>query len=92
MYKRQWIGQVEKQDETLDNQAKLDHGTTKLAKDRANDGRVMRGYMRLVTWCLNHRWVTLFGAIAFFVGSVMLIPLLPTGFVPPPDTGQTQVV
>jgi multidrug efflux pump subunit AcrB len=86
-----WIGQVEKQDETLDNQSKLDHGTTKLAKDRANDGRVMRGYMRLVTWCLNHRWVTLFGAIAFFVGSVMLIPLLPTGFVPPPDTGQTQV-
>ena len=28
---------------------------------------------------------------AFFVGSMMLIPLLPTGFIPPDDNSQTQV-
>ncbi len=84
-----WVGKI---DSTEENQvASNDQGTTRLAHDRSKDGRVMRGYMSLVTWCLNHRWVTLFGAIAFFIGSVMLIPLLPTGFVPPPDTGQTQV-
>ncbi|MEC8567954.1 MAG: efflux RND transporter permease subunit, partial [Pseudomonadota bacterium] len=84
-----WVGKI---DTTEENQvASNDQGTTRLAHDRSKDGRVMRGYMSLVTWCLNHRWVTLFGAIAFFIGSVMLIPLLPTGFVPPPDTGQTQV-
>ncbi|QNH52427.1 efflux RND transporter permease subunit [Acinetobacter venetianus] len=84
-----WVGKI---DTTEENQVALnDQGTTRLAHDRSKDGRVMRGYMSLVTWCLNHRWVTLFGAIAFFIGSVMLIPLLPTGFVPPPDTGQTQV-
>ncbi|KXO78259.1 RND transporter [Acinetobacter venetianus] len=84
-----WVGKI---DTTEENQVALnDQGTTRLAHDRSKDGRVMLGYMSLVTWCLNHRWVTLFGAIAFFIGSVMLIPLLPTGFVPPPDTGQTQV-
>ncbi|ENV37432.1 hypothetical protein F959_01555 [Acinetobacter venetianus RAG-1 = CIP 110063] len=84
-----WVGKI---DTTEENQIALnDQGTTRLAHDRSKDGHVMRGYMSLVTWCLNHRWVTLFGAIAFFIGSVMLIPLLPTGFVPPPDTGQTQV-
>ncbi|WP_335953651.1 efflux RND transporter permease subunit, partial [Acinetobacter higginsii] len=86
-----WVGKVEQQDESTTVQTATDQGTSSLAKDRAKDGKVMRGYMRLVTWCLNHRWITLAGAIAFFICSVMLIPLLPTGFVPPPDTGQTQV-
>lgn len=86
-----WIGKVEQQDDTSDAKTAADRGTARLAQDRAKDGKVMRGYMRLVTWCLNHRWITLGGAIAFFIASVMLIPLLPTGFVPPPDTGQTQV-
>ena len=86
-----WVGKIEAQNEISQDQAIYDQGTSSLAKDRSSDGKVMRGYMRLVTWCLNHRWITLFGAIAFFIGSVMLIPLLPTGFVPPPDTGQTQV-
>ena len=55
------------------------------------EGRMMRAYMRSMQWCLRHRFVTLLGAIAFFVGSVMLIPLLPTGFVPPADRAQTLV-
>ena len=42
-------------------------------------------------WCLRHRWITMIGAGLFFVGSVMLIPLLPQGFIPPDDNSQTQV-
>ncbi|ENW21008.1 AcrB/AcrD/AcrF family protein [Acinetobacter haemolyticus] len=83
-----WVGKI---DHPLQNGSVNDQGETGLAKDRENDGQVMRRYMRLVTWCIRHRWITLFGAIMFFIGSLMLIPLLPTGFVPPPDTGQTQV-
>ena len=55
------------------------------------DGAVMRWYMRASRWCLLHRWVTGLAAIVFFVGSLMLIPLLPTGFIPPDDNSQTQV-
>ncbi len=55
------------------------------------DGPVMRWYMRASRWCLQHRWVTGLAAIGFFVGSLMLIPLLPTGFIPPDDNSQTQV-
>ena len=55
------------------------------------DGMLMRGYMRLAAWCLRFRLMTVLAAAAFFAGSVMLIPLLPTGFIPPDDMSQTQV-
>ena len=51
----------------------------------------MPRYLAWASWCLRHRLITGAGAIAFFVGSVMLIPLLPTGFIPPDDNSQTQV-
>ncbi len=51
----------------------------------------MGAYMRASRWALNHRWITMGAAAAFFVGSIMLIPLLPTGFIPPDDNSQTQV-
>lgn len=90
-----WVGKVESHhdNQVLDDQSQTikDHGDLELQHDRAKDGRMMRAYMRMVTWCLNHRWITLSSAIIFFIASLMLIPLLPTGFVPPPDTGQTQV-
>ena len=42
-------------------------------------------------WCLQHRVLTLLGAAVFFFGSFALVPLLPTGFMPPDDLSQTQV-
>ncbi|ARV20838.1 Multidrug resistance protein MdtC [Curvibacter sp. AEP1-3] len=51
----------------------------------------MGAYMRASRWALSHRWITMGAAAAFFVGSIMLIPLLPTGFIPPDDNSQTQV-
>lgn len=59
--------------------------------DKQHDGFVMRHYLRTVAWCIHHRKTTLAAAILFFVGSLMLVPLLPTGFIPAADTGQTQV-
>jgi multidrug efflux pump subunit AcrB len=55
------------------------------------DGWIMTRYMAAMKWCLNHRWITAFGAGVFFVGSIGLVFLLPTGFVPPADRAQTQI-
>ncbi|MSQ72854.1 MAG: efflux RND transporter permease subunit [Betaproteobacteria bacterium] len=55
------------------------------------EGALMRGYTRLASWCLDHRTLTMLLSAAFFGGSLMLIPLLPTGFIPPDDMSQTQV-
>ncbi|WP_029527104.1 efflux RND transporter permease subunit [Polaromonas glacialis] len=51
----------------------------------------LKVYMRAAGWCLKHRVVTMVMATLFFVGSIALIPLLPTGFIPPDDNSQTQV-
>ncbi len=51
----------------------------------------MKIYMRMATWSLKHRFLTMLGATAFFLASIALIALLPTGFIPPDDNSQTQV-
>ena len=51
----------------------------------------LSGYMRAARWCLSHRLLTMVGATVFFFGSLALIPLLPSGFIPPDDNTQTQV-
>ena len=51
----------------------------------------LKVYMRAAAWCLKHRVVTMIAATLFFIGSIALIPLLPTGFIPPDDNSQTQV-
>ena len=48
-------------------------------------------YLRAARWATTHRLSTMVMATAFFFGSVALIPLLPTGFIPPDDNSQTQV-
>ncbi len=55
------------------------------------DGWIMQRYMRAMKWCLNHRVITAIASGLFFIGSIALVPLLPTGFVPPADRGQTQI-
>lgn len=59
--------------------------------EQVKDGVLMQHYMRLATRCLQHRFLTICAASAFFIGSLCLIPLLPTGFIPPDDNPQTQV-
>ena len=51
----------------------------------------MKTYLRMAGWCMKHRFSTMVMATLFFFGSIALIPLLPTGFIPPDDNSQTQV-
>ena len=53
--------------------------------------RWLEHYARLAAACLRWRWVTMGAAALFFAGSFALVPLLPTGFIPPDDLSQTQV-
>ena len=55
------------------------------------DSAMMTRYLGWVRWCLRHRFVTALAAAGFFIGSLLLVPLLPTGFIPPDDLAQTQV-
>jgi multidrug efflux pump subunit AcrB len=55
------------------------------------DGPIMRRYMHTMQWCLRHRGLTMLAAAVFFAGSISLVPLLPTGFVPAGDRAQTQI-
>nr|AJF34462.1 acriflavin resistance protein [Eleftheria terrae] len=55
------------------------------------DGRLTAWYLRSAAWCLAHRKLTLLASVIFFVGGLALVPLLPTGFLPPDDLSQTQV-
>lgn len=59
--------------------------------EQERDSWLMTRYLRVARWCLHHRKATIFGAILFFAGSLSLIPLLPTGFVPVADDAQTTV-
>ena len=57
----------------------------------AHEPKWLTRYMGWVAWCTRHRLVTILLALVFFVGSIMLVPLLPKGFIPPDDNSQTQV-
>lgn len=55
------------------------------------DSWVMKTYLRWVAWGIKHRLVTAIASALFFAGSLALVPLLPTGFVPAADRAQTLV-
>lgn len=57
----------------------------------AQPGKLMARYLRLLEWSLQHRRAALGAGVAFLLGSLLLIPLLPTGFLPVSDLSLTQV-
>jgi len=61
------------------------------AHGRAPLRRRFQPYKSLLQWSLKHKLTTLGIAIAFFIGSVMLIPLIPKGFVDNSDIGISTV-
>ncbi|MEO6033332.1 MAG: efflux RND transporter permease subunit, partial [Burkholderiaceae bacterium] len=63
----------------------------KLPKREYTEGRWIAIYMRWVQGALKHRVLTTVAATAFLIGSLSLVPLLPTGFIPADDLSQTQV-
>ena len=63
----------------------------RVPKKAHHEGRWVTIYMRWVKGALKHRVLTTIAATVFLIGSFMLVPLLPTGFIPPDDLSQTQV-
>ncbi|MEH6654729.1 efflux RND transporter permease subunit [Loktanella salsilacus] len=55
------------------------------------DGFIMRGYMRLLTWTLHHRLITMILGLGIFAGSIYSATLLPSEFIPEADEGRLQV-
>lgn len=60
-------------------------------KHETEDGWLMRKYLETMRWCVRHRLTTAIAAGVFFICSILLTGLLPTGFVPPADRAQTQI-
>jgi len=48
-------------------------------------------YRQLLNWALKHRLTTIAVALAFFIASLMLVPLIPKGFVDNGDLGISTV-
>ncbi len=55
------------------------------------DSRLMGYYQQAADWCLAHRKTTVFASMGIFIASLALVPLLPKGFLPIADRGQTMV-
>jgi HAE1 family hydrophobic/amphiphilic exporter-1 len=54
--------------------------------------RLETGYRDLLQQALRHRVATVLGASALFAGSLLLLPLIGTEFLPPSDEGEVRVI
>ncbi|MDN5620880.1 MAG: efflux RND transporter permease subunit [Psychrobacter sp.] len=52
---------------------------------------MMGYYLKIVSWTLRHRWLTMGATLVLFVASLGLVKLLPTAFIPDNDIDQTRV-
>ncbi|MBA2058146.1 efflux RND transporter permease subunit [Psychrobacter cryohalolentis] len=52
---------------------------------------LMDWYLKVVSWTLDHRWITMGATLVLFVASLALVKLLPTSFIPDNDIDQTRV-
>ncbi|WP_289116296.1 efflux RND transporter permease subunit [uncultured Psychrobacter sp.] len=52
---------------------------------------LMDWYLKIVSWTLRHRWLTMGVTLVLFVASLGLVKLLPTSFIPDNDIDQTRV-
>ena len=53
--------------------------------------KLVDAYQSILRWALDHRLVTVILALAIFTGSVVLVPLLGTEFVPKSDFSETSL-
>ncbi|MGB3207470.1 MAG: efflux RND transporter permease subunit [Crinalium sp.] len=60
------------------------------AKSKSKGG--FRPYFQLLKWALRHRLTTMAIAVAFFMASLMLVPLIPKGFVDNSDISLSTVL
>lgn len=58
--------------------------------DQATE-RLAGAYQGILRWALSHKLATVLGAVAVFVTSIVMVPLLGTEFVPKADYSETSV-
>ncbi|MEL6494960.1 MAG: efflux RND transporter permease subunit [Cyanobacteria bacterium J06623_7] len=59
---------------------------------KIQQGKITQSYRHLLQWSLNHRRQVIGMAIASFIAGIVLIPLIPQGFVPQLDRGEFKIV
>ncbi|MDM0111892.1 efflux RND transporter permease subunit [Variovorax sp. J22R133] len=52
-------------------------------------GKLADGYQAILRWSLAHKALTLLAALGIFIGSIFMVPLLGTEFVPKADYSET---
>lgn len=62
-----------------------------LSMAQHSDGPVMARYLKLLKWCVKHRWKTIFAGTVFFVLSLLSLALVPSGFIPPEDFANSEL-
>ncbi|WP_218080699.1 efflux RND transporter permease subunit [Anthocerotibacter panamensis] len=60
----------------------------KVLPDEEEESKLIRGYEKLLRWSLKHPAVVLAGAAVFFVGTLFILPRIPTSFISQPDRGE----
>lgn len=63
----------------------------KMPVEPKGESKPMALYRRGLTWSLDHRWIVVAAAVVMFVGSLALVPLIGTGFVPEAKEKYVQV-
>ena len=66
-------------------------GTGSLAKNPHGERQSIQPYRNLLGWALRHRITTLGLAVTFFIGSLLLVPLIPQGLFGGADTTLSRV-
>ncbi|MGQ4648482.1 efflux RND transporter permease subunit [Lyngbya aestuarii] len=66
-------------------------GEQLLASNLPQQRKRLQPYRTLLNWALRHRITTLLIALAFFIGSLQLIPFIPKGLFDSGDTGLSRV-
>lgn len=56
------------------------YGKRKTKKEE--HGKLAKGYKRILSWVLNHKWITSIGSIVILVASLFLAPLVGFSFLP----------
>jgi multidrug efflux pump subunit AcrB len=62
-----------------------------LIPDVTDQAAATVGYSRVLRWALRHRWMVLMLALLAFTFGLLLIPLIPTGFIPKLDRGEFNI-
>jgi len=57
--------------------------------EEKTSGWVMEAYTRIVSWSVQHRFVTVIAGLLLFAISILSMRILPSGFLPVQDTGRS---